>query len=227
MKPKTTNEHPANRPRCFRRQYIINRRFQLKYTGLAAFCVFAVSLVASIAIYFIQFQESQARILSSAWTHAQENTFAIGLFGVIFAGAMAVGFGLWSIMVTHRICGPIFVIRRFLDDLMAGSFPTRRALRAKDDFNDFYDHFWRTIDALRTKKHEETAQLSDALYLAASAAAKTDSDAGKSDLRALITILDTLCAEGSKALRIERDDTPHKDPRPAPEFAKECAAVPT
>ena len=61
-----------------------------------------------------------------------------------FAVLAAAAFGLWSITVTHRICGPMFVMERYLREMAAGRFPKKRPLRQKDAFKEFYDVLWRT-----------------------------------------------------------------------------------
>ena len=62
-------------------------------------------------------------------------------FGVAFSLVTAGTLGVWSFIVSHRICGPLFVIERFIGELASGRFPKLRPLRQKDEFKSFYASF--------------------------------------------------------------------------------------
>lgn len=55
----------------------------------------------------------------------------IAIFQIFF-------FCIYIIRFTHRIFGPIFVINRYVQELIDGKNPVPRALRDKDEFKDLY-----------------------------------------------------------------------------------------
>lgn len=211
----------ARKPHALRRQYIINPRFQWKFTGLAALGVFVVSIAMGVAVYLIQLRESQARILSPAWTHARENTLVIVLVAAAFALVMAAGFAVWSIFLTHRVCGPLYVVERCLDSLIEGKFPKQRPLRAKDEFIGFYGHFWRAVEAISSRKRADVNALSE-IIRSVKTAADADPSQHKQHLESIEARLQTMLDEGSQSLGLVRDNTPA---RPSP--AKGSPTTPT
>ena len=205
MEAAGATKRGTGKPRRLRRQYIVNPRFQWKYTGLAALAVFIVSVAMGVTVYLIQFREAQARLLSPAWPHAQENTLVIVLVAAAFAMVMAAGFAVWSVFLTHRICGPLFVIGRCFDTLIAGRFPKRRPLRTKDEFGEFCGHFWRAVDAMSARKQAEIDSLTQILR-AVRSAAETDAKARTQHLNTVDTLVTVLLDESTQALGLPRDN---------------------
>ena len=68
--------------------------------------------------------------------------------------------------VTHRICGPLFVLDRYFTELAAGRFPRVRSLRQKDEFKDLHQSFQKAVEALKEQKRIELAGLTEAADLA-------------------------------------------------------------
>jgi len=191
--------------RRMRRQYVVNPRFQWKYVTIGSGVVFGVSVLMGLVVYFIQFRESQARILSPAWSHAQENTALIVLTSLGFAVVMSVVFGIWSIFVTHRICGPLYVVGRCFDELIAGRFPRYRPLRKKDEFDTLYDHLWQVVDALKARKQIELDALTDILSIARRVT-NGDRDASIVDLNAVAARLEVICNDYARSLSLDTDE---------------------
>jgi len=185
--------------RRLRRQFVINPRFQWKYTGLAALTVFVLTVAAGGTLYLIQFREAQARLLSSGWAHARENTMLIVGFAAAFAVVVAVGFAVWSVFVTHRICGPLYVVQGCLDTLIEGRFPKQRPLRTKDEFGDFYEHFWRAVDVMRARQEAENESLSEVLRTIRVAAESGD-DGRRQHFKAIEERLKALLDANKEAL---------------------------
>lgn len=57
-----------------------------------------------------------------------------------------------AIKITHRICGPIYVMSRNLKEISEGKDVKFRPLRHKDELKDFYDQLRDTIIYLQNKK---------------------------------------------------------------------------
>ena len=56
------------------------------------------------------------------------------------------------IMRTHRISGPIFVMSRYLKEIIEGKDPEFRPLRQKDELKKFYDLLQQAVKALKERK---------------------------------------------------------------------------
>lgn len=72
---------------------------------------------------------------------------AIGI--TIFQAVLLFVYGVY---LTHRIAGPVYVMRQFCKDIQQGKMPQFRQLRKGDLLTDFYDDFVNAIKALQTKK---------------------------------------------------------------------------
>ena len=159
------NSHEASvrgRARSRRRSYIVNPAFQWKYAGLIVAGVFVLCFIVSTVMYGALYQMARQRVLHLAESHAMANTFGIMLFAATFAVLMAAGFGLWSIVLTHRISGPLFVMRQALEALAKGQRPELRALRKRDEFKDLHDALRAAVDTLAAARQADVATI-DAL----------------------------------------------------------------
>jgi methyl-accepting chemotaxis protein len=148
-----------------RKQYLINPGFQWKVAGAIAVAVFMFSLLISMTLYGALHQQARMRSADPTGYIAPVTSVMIS-FAVGFAAITAGGVGLWSILMTHRICGPMFVMKRHLLDVAQGRLPSLRPLRKRDEFKELYDAFDQAISALRSNKQRELMQLNAALEAA-------------------------------------------------------------
>ncbi|MEE9296541.1 MAG: hypothetical protein V3W34_16480 [Phycisphaerae bacterium] len=223
----TDNRQPTTAPSCIRRKYIIKPSFQWKYTALAASGVFMVSVLMSLLLFGVLYQQARTRMINPAASNAWQNTVVVAVSGASFAAVMAVVFGLWSVVITHRICGPLFVMEKFFGELIAGRFPRRRPLRKKDEFKEFYEVFWRAIDALKARKRCEAAKLADVLALAKEAQ-QGDDKARTQALETLTEHVQAMHADAAEALGVEHPSAgaaAEKSPASRSQAGKELAEV--
>ncbi len=144
-----------------RKQYLINPNFQWKVAGTIAVAVFLFSILISVTLYGTLHQ--QARLRSADPTgYVAPVTSVMLCFALGFAALTAGGVGLWSILMTHRICGPMFVMKRYLLEVAQGRIPSLRPLRKRDEFKDLYQAFDQAISGLRAAKQRELMQLNTA-----------------------------------------------------------------
>ncbi|MFQ5494920.1 MAG: hypothetical protein ACE5EX_06025, partial [Phycisphaerae bacterium] len=144
-----------------RRQYVVNAAFQWKYTITLAITVFVLSSVLSTVLYGVLHQRARMRAMNPEGYVAEVGSVIL-LFGIGFALVAALGLGVWSFFMTHRICGPLFVLHRYIEELCAGPIPTPRNLRRKDEFKDIYASFTTATETLRRRKESELAVLTEA-----------------------------------------------------------------
>ncbi len=151
-----------------RKQYVVNAAFQWKCCVTIAVVIFFASSMISCVLYGILHQQARMRLIHPA-TYTAEVPWVIFAFGVGFAALTAGGVGLWSIFMTHRICGPLSLLRRHVEDLSEGRLPKVRPLRRKDEFKDLFVAFGRAVSSLNACKRAELSTLTKVLDIAHSA----------------------------------------------------------
>jgi hypothetical protein len=161
----TTNEVNSRRQNT-RKNYLIDRSFQLKVAGWIALDVFAVTFLCGVVMLTVLEPQVRARVLNPAAAGLAGSMytllgFAAG-FGLLAAGA----FAAWSVLITHRLVGPIGVVARGLAQVGRGEFPRYRPLRKKDEFREFYAAYWRMVHALRSRKQADLAAYAEIIATA-------------------------------------------------------------
>ncbi len=191
---------------------ILKPAFQWKYTIATVVLVFLVALIVSSEAYGILYQQARSNALYQSSVTGAEVVYSLVLSAAVLAAIPALALGLWSIVVTHRICGPMFVLEHYLTELIHGRFPKRRPLRKKDEFKDFYDVFWRAVDALKASKRSDLQMLTEIRDLA-NTAVDADDQARVSALKKIKTSSEEFCDEASRMLGVE-DEPVVSPPRP-------------
>ena len=188
-KPTTTGTRSKAR-----RNYFINPGFQWKYTLAIATGVFLAASLMGIALFGSLHQQARARLIYPEATSVGHYAQTIIFFAVAFSSIVVVGLGCWSIIITHRISGPLFVLKKHFTRLADGRFPRRRPLRKKDEFKDLYEAFWVAVDSLKAEKRAQLATLTEVLNMAQSAAAAQGQD-HRDALERIAVQIDVLCNE--------------------------------
>lgn len=158
------------------RNYLLDPHFQLKYTG----AVMGVTiLVAAVLGYFAyDFSRGQTESLTiqmamqpdmdpevvqdlQGFANAQDRKVLWGILGGILV--LAVALGLTGILVTHRVVGPAYKIRKLLHEVADGHLKVQSRLRKGDELQDVFEAFAQMVETLRARQAEEVALLDDAL----------------------------------------------------------------
>ncbi len=82
------------------------------------------------------------------------------------AGALVLlilGIGFAGIVVTHKVAGPIFKMRRHLRDVAKGKLEVPWGLRKGDELVEFFETFRKMVASLRKEREDQIAQLKSAL----------------------------------------------------------------
>ncbi len=149
----------ASQKRTWRRRtYLIDREFQLKY----------IFMLGSIGA------GSMALFGALAWwahTAALEaGSAAQGLAGmtIVWLSVLAVigtsvALGLFGLLFTHRVAGPVHVMNLYVEALAAGHYPRLRPLRRYDELKKFFDRFSHAVERIRAREAEEAQALARAL----------------------------------------------------------------
>lgn len=193
---ETTEREVCRRNR--RKQYIVDPAFQWRYAITIALTVFLITSVMSSVLYGLLHHQARQRFLQPE-VYTAEVAFVVLFSALAFSVVTAAGVGIWSVISTHRICGPLYVLERHLAELAKGRVPSPRALRRKDEFKNLYRIFSRAMNALKVKKQAELTALTEAVERARSAIDSTDEDR-KRALEVLASRLETLQGEAAAAL---------------------------
>lgn len=195
-----------------RKQYIINKGFQLKttFTIIGFIFIIVAILTVLIASYSLSVSKKMKMIneiednivqvltvpnpelnesnqkfsIQMAKNHATNmetlkdmQRFNTILIWVIILIVFIQGIVLYFVLIrqTHRIAGPLFVMTRYMKDIINGSIPENlRPLRDKDLLKDVYEVFQGMIESLRSRSGgNKLPPLNSAPKTAVKKAAKT------------------------------------------------------
>jgi nitrogen fixation/metabolism regulation signal transduction histidine kinase len=70
-----------------------------------------------------------------------------------------------AVFVTHRMAGPIFVMRRYVREIGEGKLPVVRKLRKGDEFVELIDEMSHTVSELETRVKTEIGLIEKVLEL--------------------------------------------------------------
>jgi hypothetical protein len=146
-----------------RKTYLINPPFQLKFSLLVTFLVFLSSLIYPWAIFdlmnetidiFSKVAPSFAPILMerrrSLWIIL--TMWEVGFLGLIFA---------ITIFFSHKVAGPLYRIKIFLDDLRSGKGRKDIVIRQGDYFGDIVKDVEQTFDYLSTEYNKDYTPITE------------------------------------------------------------------
>jgi hypothetical protein len=154
----------AAAPAAKRRQYLVDRGFQLKYALLMAAAGLVVAAVFGLWIHQAHTQAT-ALLAPDPETRAlveRSDRLLLGAF-VAIALLLAAALGLIGVVITHRVAGPVFVMGHYLRVLAEGRFPRMRTLRRSDELKNFFRTFIDAVDAMKMRETRHTAVLEDAV----------------------------------------------------------------
>ena len=150
---------------------IVDRQFQFKYTGVIVGIAAAISLVLGYFLWKSYMEMNEVIDLASLSPEVNDKLnsddarFVFTITLAFLAVEVAV-LGVMGLLITHRVCGPIFVLQRHMETISNGSYPTMRPLRAGDEFRTAFETFTRMIDNLRKRDDDEMARLKAVLAAA-------------------------------------------------------------
>lgn len=79
--------------------------------------------------------------------------------------------GISAIVITHKVVGPVFKLKRLLRTVGSGKLDIRERLRKGDELEDLFDAFISMVESLRRSQSSEIEQLEAAISAAKSASA--------------------------------------------------------
>lgn len=161
------------------RNFLLDRRFQLKYTSMVVGVTLSVaSLLGAVAYSESKGQTEALQIQLAVQPDLDPQVAAhLDAFGKqrdrqMLAGILAgialltLALGLTGIVITHKIIGPAYRIRKMLAAVARGHLRVEGALRKGDELQDVFGAFNDMVNTLRARQSEEIAQLDAALHRA-------------------------------------------------------------
>lgn len=150
------------------RNYLLDWRLQLSYVAV----VIAISgAIAATLGWLIHGQASYAsqriaeRLKGMAWLDEASKAALVSemtsedmqLVWVMLAVGIGIALvlGLYMIVMTHRVAGPLFRFGRYFDDMRDGKLPKVWNLRKGDEFAEFFTRFRDANESLRKRGQKE------------------------------------------------------------------------
>ena len=133
-----------------RRNYLIDKRFQLKYTGLILLFMFLVAAVVAYTVYYTGWMLMGER-LANVYPQGRLVTImkTINMTLIVRLLVLAPLVAVVAILLSHKIAGPLYRIERFLRLVAHGDFSSRLRLRKYDELQGLADSVNEMTDDLR------------------------------------------------------------------------------
>lgn len=177
------------------KNYLLDTRFQLKYTGMVLIVTITVASVLGYVAY--QFSKGQTESLTAQMAaqsdlgdaasdlerFAQQADRKIRNAIVLGVLLLTVALGVTGIIVTHRVVGPAYRMKRLFEQVGQGRLEVTTGIRKGDELQELYQSFAQMIESLRDQRAEEIERLEDTLTKMESAGVQS---AYITELRALL-----------------------------------------
>ena len=152
----TEDSRNASRPNILRRTYLLDREFQLKY-------ILLLTAIGSGSMLLFGVLALQAQgMAEEGGLSGTESLWWLTGAGTV---GMGIALGLFGLLFTHRVAGPVHVMSLYVAALAAGRYPRLRPLRRKDELRAFFGRFSEAVDRIRQREADEALALEQALQV--------------------------------------------------------------
>lgn len=163
------------------RNYLLDARFQLKYTMMVVGVAVVVASILGFLAYRYSTGMTQSLTASMAmqpdldpevarnlegYAHDADMRVLFGIVGGILVLALILG--VTGIIVTHKLVGPAYKLKRLFGEISDGHLRVVGKLRKGDELQDVFDAFERMVLALRKRQEEEIAHIDQVIDAARS-----------------------------------------------------------
>lgn len=151
-----------------RKQYLVSKRFQLKYVGLILLLMFMTAALCAYVVYYtgmLFMSEKLANVYPQGrFVHIVSIVnFRIFLSVILISPMVA----LVGIFLSHRISGPVYRLERVLEEIASGDLTPHITLRKKDELanlangiNSVTEGLRKTIGAAKSRLDKSEAEIS-------------------------------------------------------------------
>jgi methyl-accepting chemotaxis protein len=158
------------------KNYLLDRRFQLKYTGMVLVVTIAVAGVLGYVAYDFSKGQTEAftaqlaaqpdldpDIASDLEQFAKQEDRKVRNAILIGVALMTLALGLTGIVVTHRVVGPAYRMRRLFEHVGEGHLEVVTGIRKGDELQELFHSFADMIESLREQRTEDIDRLENTL----------------------------------------------------------------
>jgi methyl-accepting chemotaxis protein len=183
------------------RNYLLDTRFQLKYTGMVVLVTVAVASVLGWFAYDHSRGQTEMMAMQIAMQPDLNPEAAADLTGFgeaedrkvllsIVLGILGLAFalGFTGIIVTHKLVGPAYKMRLLLNQVAEGKLKLQGRLRKGDELQELFEAFANMVESLREAQAREVAELDAAIAHA------KEAGIDEGDLRAIQEVRDRMNA---------------------------------
>ncbi|MFA6320999.1 MAG: HAMP domain-containing protein [Candidatus Omnitrophota bacterium] len=127
-------DNNIGKPKFKRKQFIVARKFQLKYTGVILLLMFITAGFCAYIVYYttmIIFGEKLANVYPQGHLVSMVKTVNVRILIAMIVASPLIGF--LAIFLSHKIAGPIYRIERVLGEMAKGNFSIHITLRKGDE----------------------------------------------------------------------------------------------
>ncbi len=146
-----------------RKQYLVAKKFQLKYVGLILLLVSLTAIMCSYVIYctmMLTMGDKLANVYPQGRLMAIVNmvNLRILLTMLLVVAPLVVIIGIYA---SHKIAGPIYRIEKFLGSMADGDLSLPLTLRRNDELLSLASGINRVIDSVKATVKKEKAAIGD------------------------------------------------------------------
>jgi len=139
-----------------RTNYLVAKKFQLKFVGLILIFMFCVAFFTALTIYYqiwMLLGEKLANVYPQGRLVEILKQANWGLFlRILLISPLVIILG---IVLSHRIAGPIYRIRDIMDRVAAGEYNLRIFLRKTDELKDMAESINKVVEVLENKSKDK------------------------------------------------------------------------
>ena len=150
---------------------VVDKAFQYKYTAIIICIVAVVSAV--LGYLLLQSYWEMNRIMDLALESPEisdkvneDDALRVFYISLVFLVLEVLALGVMGLIITHRVCGPVFVIQRHLTTMLDGKYPRTRPLRQGDEFRETFKVFTAVVESLKKRDADEVEKLNQAIAAA-------------------------------------------------------------
>lgn len=169
------------------KNYLLDRSFQLKYTGMVVAVTVFVALILGYFAYDYSKGQTEAMTAQMAmqedlapevaadlegFAEQEDRKVLLGIVSGIVILALMLGFT--GIIVTHKVVGPAYKMKLLLNEVASGKLKLVGRLRKGDELQELFEAFAGMVESLRETQKQEITELSDAIDKAKEAGVPDD-----------------------------------------------------
>ena len=163
-------------PKRHFKNYLLDKPFQLKYTGMVVGVTMVVAAVLGYFAYDFSKGQTESMALSiamnpemnpdaaddlTAYAEAEDTKVLVGIIGGILILGLTLGFT--GIIVTHKVVGPAYKMKLLLTEVADGKLKLAGRLRKGDELQELFEAFAVMVENLRETQAREVAELEAAI----------------------------------------------------------------